>query len=176
MPTVSQPPSAVVVHSVEKLYRDHHRWLRSLLQRKLGNVHQAADLAHDAFVALLRARPGAQAVAGLREPRAYLRTVAHGLVVDHFRSQALERAYLEVLAQQPEPVASSPEARQMVLQALQRIDAMLDALPARTRQVFLLSQLDGLKYEDIAARLRISVRTVKRDMQTGFAQCIAAML
>lgn len=162
--------------SVEQLYRDHHGWLRALLQRKLGDVQHAADLAHDAFVTLLRSRPAAAAPQALREPRAYLRTVAHGLVVDHIRRQTLERAYLEALARQPAAQACSEEERLIVLQALQRVDALLAALPVRAREVFLLSQLEGLDYAQIAERLGVSLRTVKRDMQAGFAQCIAAML
>ena len=82
----------------------------------------------------------------------------------------------EQLAAMPEPLAPSPEDRLLVIEALHRIDAMLDALPARTRTVFLLSQLEGLGYEEIAQRLEVSVRTVKRDMRAGFAQCIASML
>ncbi|MRT32423.1 sigma-70 family RNA polymerase sigma factor, partial [Xylella fastidiosa subsp. multiplex] len=77
----------------------------------------------------------------------------------------LEQAYLEQLAAMPEPLAPSPEDRLLVIEALHRIDAMLDALPARTRTVFLLSQLEGLGYEEIAQRLEVSVRTVKRDMR-----------
>lgn len=163
-------------NSVEQLYRDHHGWLQSLLLRKLGDVQHAADLAQDAFMAFMRPRTNTAAGEGLREPRAYLRTVAHGLLVDHFRRQTLERAYLEALAHQPEPLAHSPEEHLMVLQALQRIDQMLGALGLRAREVFLLSQLEHLNYDEIARRMNISVRTVKRDMQAAFARCIAAML
>lgn len=171
---LSSPSSSATC--VEQLYRDHHGWLRALLQRKLGDVQHAADLAQDAFVSLLRARPEAVAPQALREPRAYLRSVAHGLVVDHIRRQTLERAYLEALAHWPESLAPSAEDHYRVLQALQQVDALLGALPQRTREVFLLSQLDGLGYAQIAERMGISERTVKRDMQAGFAQCIGALL
>lgn len=166
-------PRATPMQAVEAFYADHHGWLQALLRRKLGDIHHAADLAHDTFLALVAAPSKAQQ---LHEPRAYLRTVAHGLLVDHFRRRALEQAYLEQLAAMPESLAPSPEDRLLVIEALHRIDAMLDALPARTRTVFLLSQLEGLGYEEIAQRLEVSVRTVKRDMRAGFAQCIASML
>lgn len=176
MPIAVSSSQSAEHSGIEQLYREHHGWLRSLLQRKLGDGQHAADLAQDAFMAFMRPRTGAVAVDGLREPRAYLRAVAHGLLVDHFRRQTLERAYLEALAHQGEPLARSPEERHMVLQVLQRIDQMLDALGSRTREVFLLSQLDCITYDEIAQRMNISVRTVKRDMQAGFALCIAAMM
>ena len=38
----------------EKLYVDHHRWLCSLLRRRLGNSADAADLAHDIYLNLIK--------------------------------------------------------------------------------------------------------------------------
>lgn len=51
-------------------------WLRS----KLGNAADAADLAQDTFVRLLQRREQLE----LHTPRAFLRTVARGLVIDHW--------------------------------------------------------------------------------------------
>jgi len=158
-----------------QLYRDHHGWLLGWLRRRLGCAHSAEDLAQDTFVRLLRRR-GEESPRRLREPRAYLRAVAGGLVVDLFRRRSLEQAYLEALAVLPEPVAVSAEEREVILETLERIDAMLDCLPAPVRQAFLLSQLEGLTYPEIAIRLEVSVRTVKRYMRRAFAQCLSALL
>src|SRR5690606_12080257 len=80
------------------LYQDHHRWLVSWLGGKLSTPSDAADLAHDTFVRILQSRLGAQTI---QNPRGYISTVAHGLVVDLWRRRALEQAYLEVLAVLP---------------------------------------------------------------------------
>lgn len=58
-------------------------------------------------------------------------------------------------------------------EALQQIDAMLDALPAAARQVFLLAQFEGLRYEAIAQRLQLSLSTVKRHMKRALVGCLA---
>ena len=52
------------------------------------------------------------------------------------------------------------------------IDAMLDALPPLVKRAFLLSQLNGLKYDDIAVQLGVSLITVKRYMKQAFVQCL----
>lgn len=72
-------------------------------------------------------------------------------------------------------MAPSPEQRALVLETLHEIDAMLDALPPIVRRTFLLSQLDGVKYEDIAQQLEISLTSVKRYMAQAFRQCLVAM-
>jgi RNA polymerase sigma-70 factor (ECF subfamily) len=96
-------------------------------------------------------------------------------MVNRFQRLALERAYLEALAALPAPLAISPEQRLLILETLHEIDAMLDALPPRVRQAFLLSQLDGLAYADIAVRLGVSLMTVKRYMKQAFLQCLLAL-
>jgi RNA polymerase sigma-70 factor (ECF subfamily) len=112
----------------------------------------------------------------LREPRAYLTTVAQRLLIDHYRRLSLEQAWLEALAQQPELLMQSPEERLIIMQALQRLDAMLDGLPDTVRSAFLMAHVDDLGYAEIAARLGISERTVKRHLVQAFEQCILLIL
>ena len=153
---------------ITAIYRQHHGWLLRWLRGKLQSADQAADLAHDTFVRLLTSthQPA------LREPRAYLTTVAQRLVIDHYRRLSLEQAWLDTLAHAPELTAMSPEERLDVLQTLHRIDAMLDGLPAPVRSAFLLSHLEGLSHAEIAARLEISERTVHRYLVQAIARCI----
>lgn len=154
--------------SVASLYRSHHGWLHQWLWRKLGCSEGAADLAQDTFLRLLSAKP----VEALREPRAYLSTVAHGLLVNHWRRLALERAYAEALALQEQAFAPSPEERALVLETLLEVDAMLNRLPARARDAFLLSQIDGWTYAAIATHLGVTERTVKNYMGQAMLQCL----
>ncbi|MEG2048552.1 MAG: sigma-70 family RNA polymerase sigma factor [Comamonas sp.] len=153
---------------IATLYTDHHGWLQGWLRRRLANACDAADLAQDTFVRIL----GARDLKTIETPRAYLTTVAKGVLVNWYRRQALEQAYLEALALLPEPEAPSPEQRALVLETLQHIDAMLDQLPPLVRRTFLLSQLDGMKYEDIAQQLDLSLSSVKRYMAQAFRQCL----
>jgi transmembrane sensor len=157
--------------SLEILYCDHHDWLRGWLRRKLGNAADAADLAHDTFLRLLAREEDL----AFDEPRALLTTVAKRLLVDHWRRQEIERAYLEAVAHLPEPQAPSPETRFLIVEALLRIDALLEGLPARTREIFLFAQLDGLTYRQIADRSGVSLVTVKRHMRSAFCACLTQM-
>ncbi len=152
---------------IQSLYEHHHGWLRDWLRRRLGCTHNAADLAHDTFIRLLSRKDPVVA----REPRAYLATIAQGLVVDFHRRRQLERAYLDTLAVLPAAEAPSPEARAIVLEALVAIDAMLDGMKPAVREAFLLSQLEGLTYSQIAARLGVTVRTVNNYMCRALLHC-----
>ncbi|SDF57071.1 MULTISPECIES: RNA polymerase sigma factor [unclassified Duganella] len=81
--------------AVELLYSHHHGWLYGLLQRRLGNHGDAADLAHDAFIRLLLKPRSFDSAEGAR---AYLSTVARGLCVDLWRRRQVEQAWFDALA------------------------------------------------------------------------------
>lgn len=155
---------------ITTLYSDHSNWLQSWLRGKLGNAGDAADLAQDTFIRLL----GKREDIALREPRAYLATIARGLVANHWRRQALEQAYLDTLAAQPEFTVPSPEERSIILQVLEEIARLLDGLPATVREAFLLSQLDGMTYPQIAERLGVTVNVVQKAMIRALRHCYQA--
>ena len=160
--------SIAPVQPVADLYADHHHWLHVWLRKKLGCSEHAADLAHDTFLRLLdRDEP-----VELREPRAFLTTIAKGLVANHFRRQKIERAWLDALSNQPIPLSPSPEERALIVEALLRIDTLLDGLPPRVRSAFLLSQLEGLTYAEIAERQGVSVSMVKKYMLQAVTHCM----
>ena len=161
---------ATQTQAVSALYLEHHHWLLCWLRRKLGCPHSAADLSHDTFLRVL-GQP--HQLAQVREPRAWLTTIAHGLAVDQARRKALERAYLEALACQPESSYPSAETQAMLMDCLARIDAMLDGLHPRSRTVLLLSRLDGLGYLEIARQMGVSLSTVEKHMATALRHCVA---
>jgi RNA polymerase sigma-70 factor (ECF subfamily) len=168
------PAPNLAAQQIHILYADHHSWLDRWLRRKLGDACDAADLAQDTFIRVLSSR---RLPANLgNEPRALLVHIAKGLVIDHWRRQDVEQAYREALAQLPQPEVPSPEAQMLILEALYRVEAMLRSLPARTRAIFLLAQLDGLTYQQIADQSGVSLVTVKRHMRSAFAACLALAL
>ncbi|MDG3065002.1 sigma-70 family RNA polymerase sigma factor [Thauera mechernichensis] len=157
--------------SIELLYREHRAWLKDWLRVRLGCPQYAADLAQDTFVRLIQARQGATEAVKLKAPRAYLRVIAHGLMVDHWRRADLERAYAEALASRPEGFEPSPEHRLMVLEVLLRLDALLGRLKPRMREVFILVHIDNCTLAEVAERLSLSRATVERDLAAAMRHC-----
>ncbi len=163
--------SANALDDLAELYQSHHGWLQRSLRKRLGDAPIAADLAQDTFVRLLAKDQLPQ----LREPRSYLAMIASGLVANYWRRQSLEQAYLEALAARPAPLAPSPEERELILEVLEEIARLLDGLPPRVREIFLLSQLDGLTYPRIADRLGVTVNVVQKAMGRALAHCYRAL-
>ncbi|MFV0925598.1 sigma-70 family RNA polymerase sigma factor [Pseudomonas palmensis] len=153
--------------SVHRLYQQHHSWLNTWLRCRLGNAADAADLAQDTFLRLLQRREQLE----LNAPRAFLRTIARGLVIDHWRREELQRAYLEALAQLPEAEVPSAETCELLLELLERIACLLDGLRPKVRTAFLLAQCEGLSHKQIAEQMGISLRSVERYVADALYHC-----
>lgn len=156
-------------HSIDALYRDHNGWLRGWLRRELGCSERAADVAHDTFLRLL----GSERSSVMENGRKYLAQIARNLLTDLWRRQRIEQAYLDARGAQPDAVDISEETRLDIIETLIAIDRMLDALGARPREIFLLVQLDGLSFVDVAQRLGISVNTARKHFIRALTQCLA---
>ncbi len=92
-------------------------------------------------------------------------------MIDQWRRLRIERAYLESIAHLPEPESPSLETRALILETLMQIDAMLDRMPEKVRQAFVLSQFEGLSYACIAERLEVSVSSVQKYMIRAIQAC-----
>ncbi|PCM44937.1 sigma-70 family RNA polymerase sigma factor [Marinobacter sp. ANT_B65] len=168
-------PVSADTRPLARMYDAHHGWLRSWLQRKTGCSWQAADLAQDTFLRILASPQNTARISEVREPRSFLTTIARRVWVDFVRRDALEKAWLEALQQQSEPVVISAEEQALILETLLQIDAMLDGLGENVSQAFLLSQLEGLRYAEIARRLGVSVSSVKKYMAKATEHCLLLM-
>lgn len=167
MPHLPEPGASP--YSVGYLYCAHHGWIHRWLAAKLGNVSDAAELAHDVFVRLL-SQPREFRSDG--HARAYLSTLSRNVCVDFWRRKQVERAWLETLAGRPELRAPSEEHRAVVFETLVHLQAMLDRLPVKVAQAFCLAQIEGLSYQDIARRIGVSDRTVTKYMAQAMFQCV----
>lgn len=153
------------------LYVDHHSWLQTWLSRRMRCRSDAADLAQDTFVRLFRASAAPQQP-DLRQPRAFLATIARRLMLNLHRRRSVEQAWLDTLAQSPEQFALSAEEQWVIREALQAVDNLLQGLPPAVRRAFLLSQLEGHTYAEIAQMLNVTVRTVQRYLTQAMEQCM----
>ncbi|WDZ52192.1 sigma-70 family RNA polymerase sigma factor [Acinetobacter vivianii] len=152
------------------VYQSQQSTLLSWFKHKLQHHHQSEDLSQEVFY---RALKSDYCFEKIKEPQAWLMGIAKHVIIDHWRRQHVEHLYLDALAQLPEEYYPSAEYEVCIRETLYQVHLMLEKLPQRTAQVFLLSQLDGLTYRAISEKLDISEATVKRDMKQAFLACIS---
>ena len=188
----------------QALYQEHSGWLNSWLCRTLRCPDNASDLAQDTFVRILSldsdsaknsvvnkhtstpselstTKPlntSAKDIFSLKEPRAWLLTIAKRLLIDKSRRYKLEQAYLAELTLSVESndlQFSAPSAEQLLiaLQTLELITQTLETLADKPKKAFLLRHIDGLTHVDIAKKLNVSPPMVRKYLVQSLVACHA---
>jgi RNA polymerase sigma factor (sigma-70 family) len=155
--------------ALSQLYREHHSWLLGWLDKRVQCRLQAEDHAHDTFVRVM----ASGRTPDLDKPRAYLATIAKNLLINHWRRATIEQVYLERLATIPEAASLSLEENAIILETIQEIDELLNRLPEKVRKAFFMSQIDGLTYVEIAEKLGVSDRMVRKYMVQAMTLCLS---
>lgn len=159
--------------TIDHLYRSHQGWLNGWLRKKLGCLHQAADLVQDTFVKLL----SLSSLPALREPRAYLLVVANHLVINQYQRHKLEQETLRTMAVLAEEAQTASLEEQAATRQLlgKTLHILADELDDKPRQAFLMARVDGMSYAEIASELGVSESSVKQYLAKVLAHCHARL-
>lgn len=96
--------------------------------------------------------------------KAYLYTSVRNNSLDYLKHKAIETKYLK--ESQPFKSANDPDLIEES-ELNSRINAAIEDLPEKCREIFILCRYNNLRYNEIALKLGISVKTV--EMQMGIA-------
>lgn len=144
---------------VTMLYETEAPRLRRWLHARVPH-DRAADLVQAAFARLLGL--GGERLARIDQPQAYLTRIAGNLMRDDAKMAVRRAACLHMSVEDCVLATADPtlalEARDM----LKRANAAIEALPDRTREIFMAHRFEDLTYPQIAARLGVSVKTVEK--------------
>ena len=135
------------------LFRNYYRPLCLYALHYINNVDDVEDVVQDCFVRLL------EASVEPRNVRAWLYAAVRNRCIDLLRQSSHS---VEPLAAGLEAAPDEEQQERSLREA--RLWEAIDALPARCREVFLLSKRDGLTYAQIAQRLGLSEKTVEHQV------------
>jgi RNA polymerase sigma-70 factor (ECF subfamily) len=137
-------------------------WLRG---RRLGGL-EVDDVIQETYTRLM----AAESVQHIVDAKSYAFQVAGSVVIDHLRR--LKVVFIEsvpdlndlnIVSEEP-----SPERRAIDRDELHSLARAIAALPAKTREVFMLRRVHGLSQREVAGRMGIAESTVEKHMSRGF--------
>jgi RNA polymerase sigma-70 factor (ECF subfamily) len=137
--------------------------VRSYLFYRGAEKEQASDLAQDVFLRVWEK----QINIDMKRALGLLYKIAGDMFISQYRREKLEINYKAAL--ENDSVDFSPEDQLRYKELFSRYTKALAALGERHRTVFMMSRMDGLKYQEIADRLHLGVKAVEKRMSIALA-------
>jgi RNA polymerase sigma-70 factor (ECF subfamily) len=146
--------------------------LTSYFLRRVRRRDEAEDLTQEVFLRMVRSLQRADDGGGGRidNPEAFLFRTAVNLLRDRARRAKTFAEHLAEAVHRGESVeVRSPERVLQGRQSLRSALAALEELDARTRDVFILHRLEGLKHAEIASLYGVSSSSIEKYMIKALA-------
>lgn len=168
---MAEPPPTE--RSFGSLYETTLTPLRRYLASVLGCLHEAQDVAHDAYLRTYEAMREKD----VAQPKAFLFTTARRLALN-FRMRRASRMQPEENAVLDRAAADQPDAAATVMAEQERaaLEAAIAGLPEGCREVLILRNRDGLSHQEISERLGIARSSVEKHLARALRLLREAMI
>lgn len=157
--------------NVEAIYLDHQSELQLHLARIVDCPEIAAELVQESFIIFFRESKKQT----IDHPRGFLFRVAKNLAYDHIKHRKVTENYAQKNDQSVLPHNEFPSAEKLVAidERLEAIKRILEELPLRTQEIFILNRAYGMTYTEIANEFGISDSAVEKHMAKALLHCRA---
>ena len=143
--------------TTEKIWEDFHTKLNSFILKRVPDDQTAEDILQDVF---LKIHTRIDTLRNADKLQSWIYQIARNVIADYYR---MHKPVTEVPEEIPMP---EPLLEDDVIQELAPcIRAMVDSLPADSRQALILTEYEGLSQKDLAERLDISFSGAKSRVQ-----------
>ena len=164
--------SALVAAYIEKRAN-----LLRFFTMRTSSASEAEDIVQEIYVRIA-ARDGDD----IENPLAYLYRLGTNIMLDRVRSRqrslarddAYYRTFHDEGAAEAQADGPSPEDAWESRARLRRVLVIVERMPPRRKQVFVMHKIDGLSYGEIAVSLRISKSAVEKLMMAALRDLTAS--
>ena len=149
---------------IDVIYAEHAPFIGRVLVRLVGNGPHVDDLIQETFIIAFRKRATFD---GRSSARTWLYGIASRLAMRHRRGLGRWLRALGGVAEEPEPTTVQPDQALDRARAAALVHEVVEGMPFKHREVFVLYELEELEGTEIAALLGIPVNTVWTRLHHG---------
>ena len=145
----------------ESIYQKYAKDLRRFIFFKTQDLDQAEDIMQEAFIKLWDNCGKVQ----IDKIKSYLFTVASNMFLNAVKHENVVRKHQQHITTQQ--TNESPEFIMIEQEFMEKLDRVINSLPEKQKEVFLLNRIEKKKYKEIAEQLQISVKAVEKRMHAA---------
>lgn len=149
----------------DQIYEQYSYKLFTFVLKILKNEVEAEEIVQEVFVKIWESK---DKLGDYKLLNSYIFTIAYNNSIDIVRKRINDKKYLEYL-KNSSIISSTPSVIGEVEynELSDQVGKLIDQLPKRQRQVYLLNREEGLTYPEIGEKLGISKNTVENHMATA---------
>ena len=156
--------------SVQNTIRRYHDSLIQFLRQRLRVPEDALDVAQEAYIRLMQYQDSRQ----IRSPSSMLFRIAMNVANDLGRAELARGVPNQCSLDDLDIASDEPSAERQITarQDLALLYTVIEQLPPKCRQVFLLSRVRRMTYGEIAEHCGISRKMVEKHISHALAVCM----
>lgn len=143
------------------IYDQYHLLLYTYVYSTNRSEYLAEEVVQEAFINLFKNRKNLENRRGIYP---YLFVSVKRLIIMRFRKEVIRSRYNNYLHLNWTEETESVEEVVHLKELNGFINTCIDELPRRQKEIYTLNKKEGLSYKEIAARLDVSVHTVKNQL------------
>lgn len=149
----------------KSLYMAYFPKLMRFVSLYVSTSVEVEEIVSDTFLAVWNNR---KSLGEIKNFDSYIYTIARYKAISFYRSQHIEQ--VELKENDPDlflNTCTTPEDELITKEDILRLNAAINALPAKCKMAFKLVREDKLKYKEVARILDISVKTLEAHLATA---------
>ncbi len=150
-----------------QIFNNYHGKLYSFILKITESNETAEDTVHDVFLKLWLHK---ERLPEIQHLNAYLFKMAQNTAYNGLRKLAKQTLLMNELEKGTSLASGDPDEKLATKEVMQLIHNAVSKLTPQQKEVYKMSREEGLKQEDIAKRLNISIFTVKRHLTDALNQ------
>ena len=151
----------ITLTEFENLFKSHYAELCGFANKYLEDLESAEEIVQAFFVKFWENR---ETVNAKTSQRSYIFTSVKNACLNQIKHIKIREEYKVVNQREMEDSQYAVDDEFEATELDQKIRKSIESLPEGRRRVFIMSRFDGLKYKEIAEKLKISVKTVENQM------------
>ncbi|MGJ1434615.1 RNA polymerase sigma factor [Sphingobacterium siyangense] len=162
--TILDKAESTVEFDVAVLYEEYWESLFKQMMRILLDEDEAADVVQQTFLDLLEMK---EKIPEIKSVKSFLFIMGRNLAFKKLRRRLVSDNYRDFYANQYKEASSLIEEWIVFKELDDLIEKEIDKLPHKMKEIFILSRHAEMSYSEIAKKLNISDKTVKKQISNA---------
>jgi RNA polymerase sigma-70 factor (ECF subfamily) len=149
------------LQDIEKLFKENHKRLCNVVNRIINNREAAEDVVQEMFIKLWRKKDELTIESSLK---GYLFKMASHAAINYLETNKRFKLNEEITDRNSSELVVNESNYLEGKELADKIEQAIKNLPPKCKAIFLLSRYEGMKYQEIADHLNLSLKTVENQM------------